>query len=463
MNAQQGSPVCATPEPTIPDPTGVYSHSTDSAYFDMECEPIVLNIYFWGIKHPDGVDYFPDQAHNVLTAVANTNILYNQFNIYFKYRGFEKIQSPALPNDPDGHFVLENIIQFNGLTSWAEANGYKKADAFNVYVFGWGAFGGISPGYNVTTSGVSAAGLTLSTMTHEIGHNLNLIHTRSARGIGGERVTRDINDPDYNADTHGDRVIDTAANPGYRASNGTYPFITVNCTYENDGTQRDYDGDEYIPSHEDVINVLSDAYICMDGYSPLTIGQGIRAREALEDDILGNFAPTLTSIESLYEPYAGEYFVSSSPGTPVLYKPLFQPGFDYRFVECSCDCPEPADYNDISFSYTNNSLLTISKYEPNYSIITHPNHSAIYIDLDICDTYGQNTRRCYDNYNRRPNGGSVTLFNDGVLNANVTITPKDSIGINNPNLIDELDAGLYKIEFNYEEGATQQTIIFKQN
>jgi len=46
---------------------------------------------------------------------------------------------------------------------------------------------------------------------------------------------------------------------------------------------------------------------------------------------------------------------------------------------------------------------------------------------------------------------------------NVTITPKDSIGINNPNLIDELDAGLYKIEFNYEGGATQQTIIFKQN
>lgn len=464
MNAQQDSPVCATPEPTIPDPTGVYSHSTDSAYFDMECEPIVLNIYFWGIKHPDGVDYFPDQAHDVLTAVANLNILYNQFNIYFKYRGFEKIQSPALPNDPDGHFVLESIIQFYGLTSWAEANGYKKADAFNVYVFGWGAFGGISPGYNVTTSGVSAAGLTLSTMTHEIGHNLNLIHTRSSSGIGGERVTRDINDPDYNADTHGDQVIDTAANPGYRAPDGTYPFINANCEYVNDGNQVDYDGDKYEPTHQDVINVLSDAYICMDGYSPLTMGQGIRAREALEADVNQEFAPTRTTIESLYEPYAGEYFYSSTQGNPINFKPLFQPGFNYKFVECSCDCPLPSNYNDTSFYYNpSNALLTISKYETDYSLITHPNHTAIFIDFVLpCTANGQQTRRCYDNYNHRPSWGSVTRFNDGVLNGNITVTPKDSLQINDPYLVDGLESGLYKIEKNYEGGTAEQTVIYKQ-
>lgn len=465
MNAQQDNLDCATLEPTAPDPQGVYSYSTDSQYFDTECEPIILNIYFWGIMHPDGVDYYPEQANDALTGIANLNILFNQFNIFFKYKGFKKVLSPALPDDPNGHFVLESTTDFYDLISWADTNGYKRADSFNVYVYGWAkGFGGISPGYNVTTCGVSASGLPDRLLTHEISHNLNLMHTRSSRGINGERVTRNPNDPNYNADTHGDRVVDTAANPGYRDANGDYPYINLNdCTYDNDGTQVDYDLDPYVPTHQDVINIMSNAYICMDQYSPLTIGQGIRAREALINDVNGHFAPTLNTIESLYEPYAGEYFYSSSQGSPVLYKPLFQPGFDYRFVECSCDCPEPSDYHDISFSYTSNSLLTISKYESDYSIITHPNHSAIYIDLDICDSYGQNTRRCYDNYNRRPNGGSVTLFNDGVINANVTVMPKDSLGINSPTLVEDLNPGLYKVEMNYDDGATQQTVIFKQN
>lgn len=465
MYAQQDNLECATPEPTIPDPAGVYSHSIDPAYFDTDCEPIVLNIYFWGINKPDGTNHYPNRANDVLQAVANLNILYNQFNIFFKYRGFEEIDSPALPNDPNGYYVLESVSQFFGLTSWATANGHRKYDAFNVYAFGWAnGFGGISPGYNVTLSGVKSEGLTGVTMTHEIGHNLNLIHTKSSRGINGERVTRNPNNPNYNADTHGDQVVDTAANPGYRDGNGNYPFINANCDYVNDGTQMDYDLYPYAPFQIDVANVLSNAYICMDASSPLTIGQGIRAREALMDDVQGNFAPTLTTIESLYEPYSGEYFVSSTQGSPVLYRPLFQPGFDYRFVECSCDCPEPSDYDDTSFSYTSNSLLTISKYETDFSLITHPNHSAINIvNLDLCDSYGQNTRRCYDNYNRRPSNSSVTLFNDGVINANVTVTPKDSLGINDPYLVDELDPGLYKIEMNYEEGATQQTMILKQD
>ncbi|MBL4662262.1 MAG: hypothetical protein JKY22_01570 [Flavobacteriaceae bacterium] len=91
--------------------------------------------------------------------------------------------------------------------------------------------------------------------------------------------------------------------------------------------------------------------------------------------------------------------------------------------------------------------------------MTHPNHTAILIDQ--LDT-GQ-TRKCYDNYNQAPIGGSVTKFNDGVFNANVTITPQDSTAINNPNLINDLQNGLYKIEKNYNDGATQETVIIKEN
>jgi hypothetical protein len=49
------------------------------------------------------------------------------------------------------------------------------------------------------------------------------------------------------------------------------------------------------------------------------------------------------------------------------------------------------------------------------------------------------------------------------LNENITITPKDSTAINNPELINDLDPGLYKLEKNYDDGATDQTIISKEN
>jgi len=43
------------------------------------------------------------------------------------------------------------------------------------------------------------------------------------------------------------------------------------------------------------------------------------------------------------------------------------------------------------------------------------------------------------------------------------MTSKDSTAINNPNLINELDPGLYKIGKNYEDGAVQEVVIFKDN
>lgn len=46
---------------------------------------------------------------------------------------------------------------------------------------------------------------------------------------------------------------------------------------------------------------------------------------------------------------------------------------------------------------------------------------------------------------------------------NATLTPKDSVGINNPALINELQPGLYKVEKNYNDGSSQETVIVKQN
>jgi hypothetical protein len=72
-------------------------------------------------------------------------------------------------------------------------------------------------------------------------------------------------------------------------------------------------------------------------------------------------------------------------------------------------------------------------------------------------------RKCYNNYNKTSIGGSITKFNDDVFNTNVTISAQDSTSINNQNLIQELPSGLYKIEKNYDDGSTQETVIYKGN
>ena len=102
------------------------------------------------------------------------------------------------------------------------------------------------------------------------------------------------------------------------------------------------------------------------------------------------------------------------------------------------------------------------RYETDYRSILHPNHTAIYIlhhDL-VPIPY---PRKCYDNWNKAPSGGSIIKFNDDVFNTNVTITVQDSTSINNENLIQNLESGLYKIEKSYDDGSTQETVIFKEN
>ena len=41
--------------------------------------------------------------------------------------------------------------------------------------------------------------------------------------------------------------------------------------------------------------------------------------------------------------------------------------------------------------------------------------------------------------------------------------PQDSTQINNPSLIDNLDAGLYVIDKTYDDGTTNQSVILKEN
>jgi hypothetical protein len=429
----------------------------DQNYLDT-FEPVVFNIFFWRIVQDNGN---PGPEHineqDVLKAVAKMNIIFNQYNIFFKYRGFDDIESTAIyiPEKPSdlANWIdeypgpSEDVINPNTL------NMYIPYDFVQNYGGSATLFG--------TRSIVKRELFTTWGMIHELGHNMGLVHTFQFYNVPPgeedecEHVTRVETDPDYNADTNGDRVTDTAATLILRAYN------TDDQTCEYLGNDADCQGDPYQIFDEDVrnyMNYVPEVLACGHIFS---VGQAIRMREAIDIDCYGKYAAVMTyDVASLYEPYKGDYYLVG-PTMPT-HKPLFQPGFDYRFVSCECDCPQPIEYGNTNFTYNNfNIVSSIDADEPRYDIIVHPNHAAIRI-LQLEENTTQ-PQRCYDNNNRAPSGGDILKFNDGIFNTNVTVTPKDSLGINDPQLINDLDPGLYNIIKEYDDGGTEETVILKSN
>lgn len=521
IHAQDYQDICATPDPTVPDNSPYYSNSTDFNVLQA-IEPAVINVRFWKVNAPNGYHgENPLTEQIALETIQYLNINFNPIGIYFKYRGLEDYNSPAdvdwkrynyecsgcknfpfnapdpnnpcvipnITNDPDGYGKLSQC-QRGSLYIDAEQAGAYAADALNIYVpYELVDFGGAAGANGSNIVVVSTAGLLKNILLHEIGHCFKLRHTHSGwwssdpNYTGCEHVTRDPNDLNYNADDAGDRITDTAAMPEFMREycfvNNLDPALCSPANQQNrwyyyDQGDCEYDGLLQNPPRDDCqgtpyqIDAVQSrntmSYAPGDCKDNFTIGQGIKMKEALANEAV--LQPIKTTIASLYEPYKGDYYLAGPvPQSP--NPPLFQPGFTYRFVECECDpsCPEPSPYEDTSFSYGGNALLTILKDETDFSAITHPNHTAIQIDFvnPLPDSYGQNTRRCYDNWNKAAIDGSVTRFNDGVLNTNITILPQDSTAINDPALINTLNPGLYKIEKNYNDGATKQTIVVKEN
>jgi hypothetical protein len=446
----------------------LFTHSTDQVYLDS-FEPVVFNAYFWEFRNDDGSldsDAEPmDFEKESLDVIAALNIFYNPYNVYFKYQGNDSINDSVL-------YDLYNGI-FDYIDDYPNPSEVIVPDSFNIYVSDTINYGN-APAFNpkVVISRGKFKWHEDDTL-HEVGHALGLLHTHEnyhslITGENCEHVTRDpldIDDPTdpddtfYNADIAGDRVTDTAAtSPLLQESLGFDEVDEFTCLYIGDGT--DCQGTLYQINPDDVHNIMGYTYaVCRDR---VTVGQAIRMREAIEIDCYDKLIPAIRTdgFASLYKPYKGEYFeVGPQPTIP----PLYQPGFSYNFISCDClatnDCPLPLDYLDTGFTYNEQIGSYIHKEETNYSIITHPNHTAIrIIELEESQPW-----RCYDNNNRNPNGGTIIKFNDDVLNTNVTITAQDSMSINNENLINNLEPGLYNIIEQFENGDTEEQLIIKEN
>ena len=463
-------------------------------------DPIVFNVSFWKVNDPNGNYIDPDgrfSENALLESIATLNTNFNKFNIFFKYRGFDEFNSPAdvmqtdtyidengdrqcmdlQEVDPEGYGNL-HVCQIGDFFDFTQNPDFENPNAINIYVpYTTSSFAGVG----TPSSGkiaISLVSLSRMTWVHEMGHVLNLQHTQKLFRSDQycERVTRNVADSIYNANDHGDAVHDTAAVPDFAREDywdlidaGVPPNVADtlyerhryidSITNEYTGAGRDcYDRlyEIYLPDTENIMSYTKSSIM-----SELTVGQGLKMRKTFVD-FSQFYEPHTTDVAALYEPYKGEY-PNYYPYPEPWQLPLFQPGFKYSFIECSGEFPQPAEYGEpFNFDY-NNIISSYDVDETNYSNITHPNHTAIWLKHSF---YGNDVfpqpQKCYNNWNSPPIiDGTIIKFNDNIINSNVTITHQDSTSINDAQLIEDLQPGLYNVIKNYENGDTEENVILK--
>ncbi|NRA92008.1 MAG: hypothetical protein HRU26_04880, partial [Psychroserpens sp.] len=321
-----------------------FSYSIDPS--DLEIyDPVVFNVYYWDVR-PHG---FTDQVlelEEALASIAALNIAFNEYNIFFKFRGIEVLESPEVVYirdvteegacmlteeiDEDQFYSILNC-QTTDLGTYALSTGNWRHDAFNVYTVGVTiGFGGAATIGSPGAIFMPRYNLDSPTVVHEFGHALGLCHTWHEYNTNYcEAVPRNSSNSDYNATEAGDNVIDTNAVPNFRSEYCYYEDGSADCSLTvEEGGYRFYYIDDCDYTYEDIhVDCTETGYPfeiitadvqnfmaanpreCMESF---TVGQAIRMRETIEYDLTNRYSDRMTDVDALYEHYYGEYYVRSS-------------------------------------------------------------------------------------------------------------------------------------------------------
>jgi len=299
--AQEIEPfVCGTimDDPNVPLNFSPFNNSAYSGSVDPEYlasfEPISFNIFFWIINPEDeNVSYIPVtyQHQHIKENMERINELFSPMNICFVLKGYDVFKSDSVYEDST----------FGQIINQAATNGKILSNAFNVYIPK-----NLAKGNGVTYDGDNRLAIRRSyfignswelspgnVLAHELAHDFGLRHPWGSPGgstTTPEHVTRDPNDPNYNALTQGDYVHDTPAMASFSDEAVLFgltilDIIDINtCNYM--GTLTDNLNVPFELTPADVGNIMGYTYQpCITGF---TIGQGIRIREYIADPTNAN-------------------------------------------------------------------------------------------------------------------------------------------------------------------------------
>jgi hypothetical protein len=312
------------------------------------------------------------------------NVAFNSSNIFFKYTGYQEVQNNQLSNFTESWQITSNVNP-----SGNDIAQYRHIDAMNLVFldyftnpnpllndFAYQEHAFMSYNMSVFQLGLLNDPILEQTIVHKLGHNLGLYETcRTGNNFSTqdplftiaqcERITRDTEDLNFNADIAGDELIDTAAQPIVYDS-----FFVNNCGEYNFSPTRINCFDEpYVNiNNGNWMNRIDVPTSCLHYFTP---GQTKKMRKFILNDnytyaYFGNQHIPLTrnTVQSLYQPYERIQLVNNilsttdnGDGTAKVCRGYteqfkFQKGFDYQF---------PENQSPDLTEYTTNELPFISR------------------------------------------------------------------------------------------------------
>lgn len=244
-----------------------FTFSTDPNYLATFKE-LTVPVVFWGVNRDDGSSENALSEDKIGESLNLLNSAFKQMKIKFELDEFKMINSSEI-----------YWTDYYSFSKYIKRNDLLSENALNIYVpYRFTNFKNNLRGgkWSWNQLGVNMLNYNTGILPHEVGHIFGLNHMHNGyKAVNCERVTRDKNDPEYNAHCAGDLVTDTNAMPNMY---NRFHLINDNCEYT--GKLKNCKGEFYQLTEDDIRNFMG--YTQHDCRSKFTTGQGIRAREYIK-------------------------------------------------------------------------------------------------------------------------------------------------------------------------------------